>query len=446
MKKWIAMLLMLTMLVSMFAGCTPAATTPAAEATAAPEAATEAPATEAPAKDVNLSFFTGKVETIDLLDQIIADYNAQSNGITVEQEYQQDASNIIKIKFASDAVPDVMTTYEQEFVDQGKYLSLNDMSQWWDRLIPSMKVSCTDLASGNQYRVCTNMTMAGFFYNKKMFADLGITPATTWDQFVSNLQAIKTAYPDVDPWFIFGEAWHLGHLIEFFPHGYIKAKYGATAAKQAFLNNDSSILQWGNPDGAMATFAKDLVDLQQKGLINKDVLTATSDNCIDAFVTGKAAMFSNGMWCLSSILEKNPDMADNIGFAPYPAMMADGVPVVLVAEDSGYSIYADTPNKDAAIDFLNFLFSAENQKKYSEALGSPSAFTDVTADWAPANVVSGVNDAIKSATNIGFTNEKPAGFSGDDAGRLVQDLLAGTYTPETFAKAYEAAWNAGFKK
>ena len=444
MKKWIAMLLMLVMLATTIIGCAPAATEPAAEATVAPEAATETAATEAPAKDVNLSFFTGKVETIDLLDQIIADYNAQSNGIIVEQEYQQDASNIIKIKFASDAVPDVMTTYEQEFVDQGKYLALNDMSQWWDRLIPSMKESCTDLASGNQYRVCTNMTMAGFFYNKQMFADLGLTPATTWDQFVSNLEAIKAAYPDVDPWFIFGEAWHLGHLIEFFPQGYIKAKYGATAAKQAFLNNDASILQWGNPDGAMATFAKDLVDLQQKGLINADVLTATSDNCIDAFVTGKAAMFSNGMWCLSSILEKNPDMADNIGFAPYPAMMADGVPVVLVAEDSGYSIYADTPNKDAAVDFLTYLFSAENQKKYSEALGSPSAFTDVTADWAPASVVAGVNDAVKSATNIGFTNEKPAGFSGDDAGRLVQDLLAGTYTPEEFAKAYEAAWNAGF--
>jgi len=194
----------------------------------------------------------------------------------------------------------------------------------------------------------------------------------------------------------------------------------------------------------MATFAKDLVDLQQKGLINADVLTATSDNCIDAFATGKAAMFSNGMWCLSSILEKNPDMADNIGFAPYPSIMPDGVPVVLVAEDSGYSIYADTPNQAAAVDFLNYLFSAENQKKYSEALGSPSAFTDVNADWAPASVVAGVNDAVKSATNIGFTNEKPAGFSGDDAGRLVQDLLAGTYTPEEFALAYEAAWNAGF--
>jgi len=442
MKKWTALLLALLMTAALFSGCA-APAQPAAEEPAQAEAAAPA-AAEAPKQDVNLSFFTGKVETIDLLDEIIAAYNAQSNGITVEQEYQQDASNIIKIKFASDAVPDVMTTYEQEFVDQGKYLPLNDMSQWWDRLIPSMKESCTDLASGNQYRVCTNMTMAGFFYNKQMFEELGITPATTWEQFVSNLEVIKAAYPDVDPWFIFGEAWHLGHLLEFFPQGYIKAKYGATAAKQAFLSNDSTILQWGSPDGALATFARNLVDLQQKNLINADVLTATSDNCVDAFVTGKTAMFSNGMWALSGILEKNPDMADNIDFAPYPSFMPDGVPVVLVAEDSGYSIYVDSPNQEAAVDFLNFLFSAENQKKYSETLGSPSAFTDVDASWAPASVVAGVSDAVKSATNIGFTNEKPAGFSGDDAGRLVQDLLAGTYTPEEFAIAFETAWNAGF--
>ena len=428
MKKFVALVLAALMLLSTLVGC---------------GAAKDGSGDDA-AQNIDLSFFTGKVETVDLIDEIIADYNAQSNGITAEQEYQNDASNIIKIKFASGESPDVMTTYEQEFVDQGKYMDLGDMSQWWDRLIPSMKESCTDLTSGKQFRVCTNMTMAGFFYNKQMFADLGLEVATTWEQFEANLEAIKAAYPDVDPWFIFGEAWHLGHLIEFLPHGYIKAKYGATEAKQAFLSNDSAVLNWGDPNGAMCTFAKNLVELQSKGLINADVLTATSDNCIDAFVTGKCAMFSNGMWCLSSILEKNPDMADNIGFAPYPSYMADGTPVVLVAEDSGYCISADTANVDAAIDFLNFLFSAENQKKYAEALGSPSAFIDVDAKWAPDSVVNGVNEAVASAVNIGFTNEKPAGFSGDDAGRLVQDLLAGTYTPEQFAQAYEAAWNAGF--
>lgn len=446
MKKIIALMLTAVMLVAVLSGCGTTAPAPAAEAPAAAPAAPAAPA-EAPAepaKDVDLAFFTGKVETVDLIDEIIAAYNAKSNGITVEQEYQNDASNIIKIKFASGESPDVMTTYEQEFVDQGKYLDLGDMSQWWDRLIPSMKESCTDLNSGKQFRVCTNMTMAGFFYNKQMYADLGLEVATTWDEFVSNLEAIKNAYPDVDPWFIFGEAWHLGHLIEFLPHGYIKAKYGATEAKLAFLNNDAEKLNWADPNGAMGTFAKNLVELQQKGLINADVLTATGDNCVDAFVTGKCAMFSNGMWALSGILEKAPEMADNIGFAPYPAYMPDGVPVVLVAEDSGYCISADTENVDAAVDFLTYLFSAENQKKYAESLGSPSAFTDVEANWAPQSVVDGVNAAVAGATNIGFTNEKPAGFSGDDAGRLVQDLLAGTYTPEQFAQAYADAWNAGF--
>ena len=445
MKRLFAFVLAICMLTTAFAGCGQQAGTPTEPK--ADQASTNEveKKDEKPAKDVDLTFFTGKVETVDLLDEIIADFNAQSGGITVEQEYQNDASNIIKIKFASGEAPDIMTTYEQEYVDQGKYLDMSDMDEIWNRLIPSMKESCTDINSGKQYRICTNMTMAGFFYNKEIFAELGIEPATTWEGFVANLEKIKTEMPDVDPWFIFGsEAWHLGHLIEFIPHGYIKAKYGATAAKTAMLNNDKSVLNFGDPNGAMATFAAGLLELQEKGLINEDVLTATNDNCVDAFVSGKAAMFSNGMWALSSVLAKDPEMADKIGFAPYPAMMEDGTPMVLVAEDSGYSISADTEHVEEAKAFLTYLFSADNQKKYAESLGSPSAFMDVDAKWAPDSIVEGVNNAVSSAANIGFTNEKPAGFSGDDAGRMVQDLLAGKYTAEEFAKAYEAAWDAGF--
>lgn len=442
MKRLFSLALALCMIAMAFAGCGQPAGTPTESKNNSVETSK---GEDKPAKKVDLAFFTGKVETVDLLDEIIAAFNAQSDGITVEQEYQNDASNIIKIKFASGEVPDVMTTYEQEYVDQGKYLDLSDMDEIWNRLIPSMKESCTDINSGKQYRICTNMTMAGFFYNKEIFAKLGIEPATTWEGFVANLEKIKAEMPDVDPWFIFGsEAWHLGHLIEFIPHGYIKAKYGATDAKLAMLNNDKAVLNFGDPNGAMATFAAGLLELQEKGLINEDVLTATGDNCVDAFVSGKAAMFSNGMWALSGVLTKNPEMAEKIGFAPYPAMMEDGTPVVLVAEDSGYSISANTEHVEEAKAFLAYLFSAENQKKYAESLGSPSAFIDVDAKWAPDSVVEGVNNAVGSAANIGFTNEKPAGFSGDDAGRMVQDLLAGKYTAEEFAKAYEAAWDAGF--
>lgn len=399
---------------------------------------------QAGGEKVRIKLFTGKIETIDVMDDIIADFNASQDRIEVEQEYQKDASNIIKIKFASGEVPDIMTTYEQGFVDEGKYLDLSGQSEWWDRLSPSMKEACTDVKTGNQYRVCTNMTMAGFFYNKEMLDEMGLEIPRQWDDFVTVLETIKKEKPDVIPWFIFGsEAWHLGHLIEFIPHGYVKSTLGTIDAKKAMLNNDQSSLRFGEPDGPMAVFASKMLELQDKGLINEDVLTATSDNCVQDFVNGKAAMFSNGMWVISSLLEANPDMADKIGFAPYPAYMPDSKPVVLSAEDSGYSISATTEHKEEAIEFLNFLFLPENQKKYSEAAKAPSAFTDVTADWAPETIVKEVSAAVDSAVNIGYTNEKPAGFSGDDAGRMLQELFAGQYTAEEFAEAYEQAWQDG---
>jgi raffinose/stachyose/melibiose transport system substrate-binding protein len=398
-----------------------------------------------PAKRITIKLFTGKIETIDVMNEIINAFNTAQDRVTVEQEYQRDASNIIKIKFASGEAPDIMTTYEQEFVDQGKYLDLSGMNEWWNRLPASMKDSCTDIKTGKQYRICTNVTMAGFFYNKALFDELGLSPAENWTDFTQNLQVIQDK-KSITPWFIFGkEAWHLGHLIEFMPHGYIKESLGAIPAKKAMLANDTAKLNFGAPDGALGIFAANLMDLKNRGLINRDVLTATSDNCVQDFVAGKAAMFSNGMWALGSILDAAPEMANYIGFAPYPAYMSGSKPVVLSAEDSGYAISATTAYPDACKEFLSFLFNAQNQKRYSETAKAPSAFLDVTSEWAPQVVVAEVDRALKTAVNIGFTNEKPAGFSGDDAGRMVQDLLSGAYTPAQFAKAYETAWNAGIR-
>ena len=394
---------------------------------------------------VHITLFTGKIETVDVMNEIIDDFNASQDRIVVEQEYQKDASNVIKIKFASDEAPDIMTTYEQGFVDEGKYMDLTDIEEFWSRMSPEMKVACTDVGQEKAYRVCTNMTMAGFFYNKEMFAELGITEfPTKWDEFVTMLESIKTAKPDVTPWFIFGsEAWHLGHLIEFIPHGYVKSSMGAMEAKKAMLANDQDALRFGEADGPMAVFAEKMAELQQKGLINADVITATNDNCVQDFANGKAAMFSNGMWALSSVLEANPDMEDKIGFAPYPAYMPSSQPVVLSAEDSGYSISATTEHKDECIEFLNYLFLPENQQKYSEVAKAPSAFKDVEANWATTAIVKEVSAALENAYNIGYTNEKPAGFSGDDAGRMLQSLLAGQYSPQAFAEAYTKAWNDG---
>ena len=333
-----------------------------------------------------------------------------------------------------------------EYAESGYLLDLSDFlsqNEAVDTALGGMEDAFNN--GSMQYGLPYQCNVQGFFYNKDILAQAGYTEfPTQWDEFETMLKTIKEEMPDVTPWFIFGsEAWHLGHLIEFIPHGYLKSTLGTIECKKAMLANDQDVLRFADPDGAMAVFAQNMLDLQSEGLINADVLTATNDNCVQDFANGKAAMFSNGMWALSSVLEANPDMADKIGFAPYPAYMEGSEPVVLSAEDSGYSISATTEHKEECIEFLNFLFSADNQKKYSEVAKAPSAFKDVQAEWAPTNIVEEVNAALENAVNIGYTNEKPAGFSGDDAGRYLQNLLAGQYDAQGFAEAYAQAWNDG---
>lgn len=442
-KRTIAAVASVVMLTGIFAGCGTAQNPSATSTQVQQSAQSVVQPAETKKGTVHIKLFTGKIETIDLMNEIINKFNSDNSGIVVEQEYQKEASNVIKVKFASGDVPDIVTVYEQEYVDQGKYLDLSG-DAWWSRVQPSIKEACTDVKTGKQFRIATNMTMAGLYYNKQIFSELGLKEALTWDEFKNNLITIKQKKPDVVPMFICGkEAWSLGHLIEFLPHGIIKQKYGATDAKKAFLDNDQTKLDFGTVGGSMDVFAKRMLELKNEELINSDVITATYDNQIQAFASGKAAVISQGMWALGGITSANPDFKD-IGFSPYPAIMDGTKPVILSAEDSGYSITSESKNQAEAHKFLDFLFSADNLKKYSESVKAPCSFTDVNADWGILK--DEVTAALQKGYNIGFTNEKPAGFSGDDAGRLVQDLFAGKYTSEEFAKAYKEKWDAGFKK
>lgn len=396
-------------------------------------------------ESVTVNFFTGKTETVEWMDALIAEFEAENPEIRVEQEFQQDASNVIKVKLASGDIPDISTVYAQDYVDQGLYVDLTDQTQWWSRVNPAIREMCTDVKSGRQYRIATNVTMAGLYYNKSLFDELGLSEAYTWDSFVENARTINEELPGVAPLFMGGkDSWMLGHLIEFMAHGVIKQELGPLDAKRAMLANDQATLRFAEPDGPMAAFATSFIQLRDEGLLNADLLTATYDNQLEAFASGEAAMISQGMWALGGIVERNPDMAENIGFAPYPPIIAGMEPTILSAEDSAYTIMSASEHQEEAKAFLSYLFRPENLQSYSEFLKSPSAFVDVEADWGP--IKDEVAAALQNGVNIGFTNEAPAGFPGDDAGRMVQELYAGTYgTPLEFAQAYAQRWNTAYQ-
>ncbi|MEX2416298.1 MAG: extracellular solute-binding protein [Paenibacillaceae bacterium] len=442
-KKGVTLLLCFVFIVGLAVGCGNNSDNNATNSTGATNEApakTEAEPKPEPSKDpVKLKFFTGKIETVDFMNDLIAKFNEQNPGIIVEQEYQKEASNVIKVKFASGDVPDITTVSEQDYIDQGKYLDLSNEA-FWSRMLPSIKELSTDIKTGKQFRVATNVTTAGIFYNKKIFAELGLKEALTWADFRANLDAIKAQKPDVVPMFLAGkEAWTLNHLIEFMAHGVIKQEYGVYDSRKALINNESDKLKFDAPGGSMDTFAKRILELQSAGLFNKDAVTATYDNQKEAFATGKAAIISQGIWVLGDLLTLNPDMANDIGFSPFPPIVEGTKPTIISADDSRYAITSDSKYPEEAKKFLEFLFTVENLKAYSEFTKTAPAFTDVTADWGPLK--DQVTAALGTGVNIAFS-DVPSGFSGDDAGRMVQELLVGKYKESIdFAKAYRETWD-----
>ena len=48
-----------------------------------------------------VGYFSGRIETVEWTEKIIKDFEADHPEILVEHEYQNDASNVMKIKLAS---------------------------------------------------------------------------------------------------------------------------------------------------------------------------------------------------------------------------------------------------------------------------------------------------------------------------------------------------------
>ncbi|MFK4791225.1 ABC transporter substrate-binding protein [Microbacterium sp. ZW T5_56] len=153
--------------------------------------------------------------------------------------------------------------------------------------------------------------LEGIFYNKKIFADLGITEPQTWDDLLAANKKITAA--GITPLAVSGAAmWPVTRLIGM----YAFRELGTTAMTD--IRDGKAKLT----DEAYVDAAQAVADLAKSGafgdgFISKDPAAATND-----FLTGTAAMKFDGTWLLSNINdpEQNKIGEENVGFMPFPAV------------------------------------------------------------------------------------------------------------------------------
>ncbi|MGW0783598.1 ABC transporter substrate-binding protein [Streptomyces sp. NBC_00059] len=180
-----------------------------------------------------------------------------------------------------------------------------------DEIEPAAVSTVKALYDGKLAVLPYEYNIEGIFYNKKLFAENGISEPATWDELTD--ASAKLESEGVQPFSASGQqGWPLTRLIS----GYLYRSLGPDALKQV-ADGKAKLT---DPEYVKA--AEEIADLGKKGYFGKGLGAIDYDTAMNQFLNGKAAMFYMGSWALTNIsdAEQNKVGAENVGFMPFPAV------------------------------------------------------------------------------------------------------------------------------
>ena len=282
--------------------------------------------------------------------------------------------------------------------------------------------------NGKQYGVPWDMGMIGFWYNKKLFSDAGISaPPATWDELVTDMGKLKAK--GVAPLAIAGkDMWPSMHLWT-----YLLLRIGGSDALQQMIQSGD----W-NTDACKAA-GDAVLKLNDLKPYQDGYKSATYDNEAAAVGNGKAAMELMGQWApgvqvADSTSKKG--LGSDLGWFPFPAVTGGaGAATDGVGGGNGIAVGKNAPPE--AVDFLKFFSSVENADSLnsstpptalSPVIGTESTVTDpnLQAVLAGRNAASFIQLYLDQATS-------PA--MGTAINEATVALFLGQSTPEKVCQA-----------
>ena len=308
-----------------------------------------------------------------------------------------DGDNLIKTRLSTGTMDDVFL-----YNSGSLFHALHPDSQlqpltdeaWVKDLTPDFKTTVS--TSKGVYGAPWGTTFdGGIMYNKKVYAKLGLTVPTTWDQFISNSEKIKAA--GIIPVLVsYGDT--------FTSQLFVLADFANVSAQDPNWANDytNNKAKYVNPP-ALAGFTH-TQEIFDKGLMNKDYASLTNVNALKQLATGQAAQYPMITSVIGNVVQSNPGQVNDIGYFAMPADSGEAHATVWEA-NGAYIPKSTTGDKLVAakklIAFLNSPAGCDAQNAAGTAAGPFAISTCKVPSDAPALVA----DILK------YQNDKKTGLA-----------------------------------
>lgn len=301
----------------------------------------------------------------DYYEQVASDFEAANPGVTIEVSAMQHEDMLTKLAaaFQSGDAPDVyMERGGGELAAHVAAGLTKDLSESSADTIAKIGGSVSGWqVDGKTYGLPFNVGLMGFWYNKALFAQAGITEApATMTEFNDAVDKLKAA--GIEPVSVgAGDKWPAAQY------------YYLTTVRecsQQVLADTVTSLDFS--DGCFLRAGEDVQALIDTEPFNAGFLSTAAQtgptSASGLLATGKVAMELMGHWepgVMQGLTEDGKGLGENTGWFPFPAIEGgQGDPAAQIGGGDGWGVSQDAP--DAAVDFVNYLLSDEVQKGFAE--------------------------------------------------------------------------------
>ncbi len=280
---------------------------------------------------------------------------------------------------------------------------------------------------GKVYGLPGEAETIGLFYNKDLFAELGLEEPQSLADVEAASQAVREA--GKTPMAVGDkEGWEGGHLLSMA----LSSAVGSDGM-EALVSGEQP---WTSPEVVEALEL--WRSLNSAGFLPESPTSVDYDTSTALFFSGDAAMIPTGSWLVAEI-EDNADF--EVGYVPFPA--PDGPGIFAGGLGSGPYVSAGTDDEEAAIELMDFLASPEHARWVVENLATipPREVDTEGLEVSPlfAQVLEDTAE-LSSDGDFGYNIDVlvPDAFN-DAMYDGMQAVFTGQATPEQVAANLEAA-------
>ncbi|MFI6659805.1 extracellular solute-binding protein [Streptomyces sp. NPDC050523] len=325
---------------------------------------------------------------------------------------------------ASGKLPDIFHTWGggvlQQQVEAGLVEDLTDRTKpWADGMLSVAKQPY--LIDKKTYGIPFDIGMIGFWYNKALFEQAGISePPTTWSGFLDAVRKLKAK--NIAPIALAGK--------EKWPGMYYWAYLAMrTAGIQALqkANDDKDFTAPGLVQAG--AHLDELVKLQpfQKGFLG--AAYSTPNGQAATMGNGKAAMELMGQWAPVVEADSGKGLGSDLGFFPFPAVEGGkGAITEVFGGGGGHALRKGAPQ--AAVDFLKFFASETTDLELVKKTNTLPVVPGAEKALSDPNTKA-VQAQLKGATGFQlYLDQAYDPAVGQEVNDSVAALIAGSKSPE----------------